>query len=66
MFIPIERRTTVIKMVERGVFLLKPSIKVIYPKKEYMFIVPNYEKKGDYYVNTCSPKLKDKFRFYKW
>ena len=29
----------------------------VFPMKENALTVPNYEKKGDYYVNLCLPYL---------
>ena len=108
MFIPIEERASILKLVEREVFLIKPkhqndlsqreecdygaqswkkkrllfesmfnplerwtsiskkrfffwkqSIKIIYHNKENVFIGPNHEKKGYYYVNPCLSQWKD-------
>ena len=38
------------KWVEENVFLLNENINVIYANEENEFIVPNIEKKGNYYV----------------
>ena len=48
-----QRRRFILKMVKRDVFLWKQSPNIIYPNKENMLMVPNNEKKGDYYVNLC-------------
>ena len=53
-FIPIDRRTLILKMVGMEVFLMKPSI-----NKENEFMVPNHEKKRDYCVNLCLSQLTD-------
>ena len=42
MFLPIERWTLILKMVERKVFPLKPKAKFIYPNEENEFLVPNH------------------------
>ena len=55
MFIPIEKRTTILKIVEVEVFLLKPKHQIIYPNKENAVMVPNHEKKGDYYLIQVYP-----------
>ena len=57
-FIPIEKRTSILKMVERKTFLMKQNISIIYPNGKNVFMVPNHEKKRDYYVNLCSSQLK--------
>ena len=41
-------------------------MKIIYHNKENAFIVPNHEKKVDYYVNPYLSKLKVEFQFKKW
>ena len=56
MFIPIEKKTLTLKMVKKMFFLWNQNFNSIYPKEENMFIVPNLEKKGDYYVNPCLSK----------
>ena len=52
MFFLIERRTLILKMVIREVFVMKPK-HIINPNKENVFLMPNHEKKRDYYVNPC-------------
>ena len=42
MFIPIEKRTLILKMAEREVFLMKPTHQFIYPSAENEFMVPNH------------------------
>ena len=37
----------------RDVFLIKPKYQFIYPNEENVFVVPNHEKKGDYYKSPC-------------
>ena len=52
MFISIEKETSILrKMVERKLFLRNQSINIIYPNYENEFMVPNHEKKRDYYEN---------------
>ena len=63
MFMPIERRTSILKVVEKQVFLMKPSIKIVYHSKKNAFIEPNHEKKQDYYVNPCLSQWKDELQF---
>ena len=41
-------------------------MKIVYRSKENVFIVPNHEKKADYYVNPYLLKLKDELQFRKW
>ena len=53
MFIPIERRTWILKTVENKFFLWNQSIQIVYHNKENAFMVPNHEKKGYYYMNPC-------------
>ena len=53
MFIEIDGRISILNMVEREVFLWAESINVIYRNEKNVFIVPNHEKKWDYYVNPC-------------
>ena len=62
-FILIERQTLILKMVEIEVFLLYPKQQIVYHNKGNVFILPNHEKKGDYYVNPCLSHLKEKLRF---
>ena len=47
-------------------FLSNWSIKTIYPNEENVFMAPNREKNGDYYVNPCLSQLKNELRFKKW
>ena len=44
-------------------FLQNQSIRSIYPKNEYVIMVPNHEKRRDYHVNQCLSQLKDEHRF---
>ena len=62
-FIPINRRTLIPKMVEREVFLWNQSTNIIYPNEENVFLVPNHDKKGDYYVNPYLSQMEDKIHF---
>ena len=59
MFIPIERWTSILKMVIRDVLLWNQRINIINPNKENSFMMPNHEEKGDYYVNPCLSKSID-------
>ena len=63
MFIPIERRTWILKTVEKQVFLWNQCIKIIYPNEENMNTVPKHEKRGDYCVNPSLSQLKDVLEF---
>ena len=40
-------------------FLMKRKDQFIYPNEENAFMVPNHEKKNDYYVNPYLPHLID-------
>ena len=46
-FIPIERRSLILKMVEREVSLMKLKHQFIYPNEEIEFMVLNHLMKGD-------------------
>ena len=46
-------------MLGSKVLLMKPKHQFIYPNEENESVVPNYEKKGDYYVNPSLSQLKD-------
>ena len=48
------------KMLGKEVFLKKPKHQFIYPIEENEFMVPNHEKRGDYYVTPCLSQLTDK------
>ena len=52
-------------MAIREVFLMKPKHNIIYPNEENVFMMPNHEKKGDYYMNSCLSKSKDELQFLK-
>ena len=43
-------------MVIREVFPMEPNINIANPKNENVFMMPNDEKKGDYYKNLCLSK----------
>ena len=66
MFIPIKRRTSILKMEEKQVFLMKPK------HRNHLFQWGECDygtqpwKKGDYYANLCLSKLKDELQFKKW
>ena len=62
-FIPIEKWNSILRKVERDVFLWNQGINIIYPKDENVIIVPNHENKRDYYVNPCLSQLKDELQF---
>ena len=51
MFVHIDQRTLILKVVEGDVFLMKPKHQSIYSSEWNEFVVPNHKKKGDYYVN---------------
>ena len=34
------------KMVERKAFVVKPSVNIVYPNKENVFMMPNHENNG--------------------
>ena len=57
MFVQIDERTIILKMVEKDAFLMKPKPQIIYLDEENAFMVPNHEKKGDDFVNPCLLKL---------
>ena len=44
-------------------FLLNQNINVINPKDENVFMMPNHEKKGDYYVKRYLTQLKYELQF---
>ena len=50
---PIEKRTSIGKMIGRDVFFQNQRLNIIYPNEENVFVVPNNKKKRDYYVNPC-------------
>ena len=50
-------------MAERKVFVMKPMDQYHSPNEENVFMVPNHENKGDYYVNSCLPQLIDEHLF---
>ena len=41
----------------KRIFSMKSNINIIYPKEVNVFMVPNDENKGDYYVNLCLSQL---------
>ena len=51
------------KNMEGEAFLRNQSIDIIYANEENVFMVPNHEKKGCYYVNPCLSQLKDELCF---
>ena len=53
---PIEKQTLILKMIERGVFFCNKRLNIVYPNEENVLMLPNHERKGDYYVNLCSSK----------
>ena len=65
-FIPIDRWALILNMLERDFFLIKTKYQFIYHNKENMFIVPNHEKKRNYYVNRVYPNWKMNFDSKKW
>ena len=50
-----------LEKVGSKVFLMKLGHQIIYPSKENAFMVPNQEKKGDFYMNLYVPYLIEKF-----
>ena len=62
-FIPIKRRTSILKILEREVFPMKPKHQNIYPNEDNVIMVPNHEKNRDYYVNPRLYQLKDELEF---
>ena len=42
---------------------MKPKHQIINLKEENVFMMPNHEKKGDYYVNRCLTQLKYELQF---
>ena len=62
-FIPIGRWILILKIVESEVFLIKPKHQFIYPNEENKFMVPNHEKKEDYYMNPYLSQLTYKLWF---
>ena len=65
MFIPIDRRTLILKNGGRAFFLRNQSFNVIYLNEENKFMVPTHEKKEDYYENPCLCQLSANFYFEK-
>ena len=65
MFILINRWALILKMVEKEAFPMKPKHQCHYPNEENEFMVPNLEKKEDYYMNLClsMSQFKDKLQF---
>ena len=53
MFIQIYSQTLILKMAEREDFLMNPKHQCHLSQQGDAFIVPNHEKKGDYYENLC-------------
>ena len=51
------------KLVIREAFLTKQSIDIINRKEDNVFMMPNHEKKEDYYVNQCLSQLKYELQF---
>ena len=58
-FIPIERQTSILKMVESVVFLMKPKHHYNLSQRGECVYVPNHEKKRDFYVNPGLSQIKD-------
>ena len=50
-------------MVEIEAFILNQSINIISPNEEIAFMVPNHERKGDYYVNPGLSQVKGELQF---
>ena len=58
-FTPIEKQTLILKMAQKEVFLMKLKHQLIYHNELNNFVVPNQQKNGDYYVNSCLSQLKN-------
>ena len=63
MIVPIDKWTLILKNGRKWSFLMKPKHQFIYPNNKNAFMVPNHEKKVDYYVNLCLPYLMDELWF---
>ena len=47
MFVPFDEKTLIVRKMEvRKAFLAKPSINIVYPNRENMFLVANQGKKS--------------------
>ena len=58
MFVIIDERTSIPKNGEKKSFSYETKVIIsFYPNKENDFMVPNLEKKGDYYVNPSLSEL---------
>ena len=66
MFVPIERRTSILEMVIREVSLMKPKHQYHLSQWGECVCDSNHEKKGDYYVNVCLSQLEDIHQFQNW
>ena len=58
---PTEKWTLIPIMVERDVFFWNQRLHIIYPNEENILMVPNHERKGDYYVNWHLSKSTNKY-----
>ena len=58
---PTEKLTLFLKMVEKEVFFWNQRLNIIYPNEENVLMVPNHERKGDYYVNLCLSELMNEY-----
>ena len=63
MFIPLERWTLILKIVER---LENQGFNIIYPNEENAFMVANHENIRDYYLNSVYPNWWTNFDSKKW
>ena len=64
MFIPVERRTLILNMAEREVFLIIPRHKnCLSHQRNYVYGAESCKEKGEYYVNLCLSSLKDELQF---
>ena len=57
MFVPTDKKNLTIKNDGKKSFSYETDINVIYPNEDNEFMVPNHEKKGDYYMNLCLSQL---------
>ena len=51
------------KIGNKRSFSFETKINIINPNEENVFMIPNHEKKGDYYVNLRLSQLNDELRF---
>ena len=49
-------------MIEKEIFLMILKHQYHLSNEENLFMVPDHDMKGDYYVNLCLSQLKDEFQ----